>query len=116
MVYKMRRGSVDVVAALSTEGRDGRAYVRVVAPVIVPPTDATKRASLLERLLELNAHGMQNAAFGLSDGQVIAVSERPVTGLDQVEFEQMLTHLSAIADTFDDKLVAEFGGRRASDG
>lgn len=113
VLYKLRRGSADVIVAL--QSKEGRAFVRVVAPILVPPTAADRRAALHERLLELNAHGMQNAAFGLSDGRVIAVSERPAMGLDQAEFEQMLTHLSAVADTYDDKLVAEFGGQRASD-
>jgi hypothetical protein len=45
---------------------------------------------------------------------VVAVSERPLAGLDGEELEQMVTHLGAVADTFDDRLAAEFGVRRAS--
>jgi len=43
------------------------------------------------------------------------VSERPAEGLDPNEVEQMIRHLSAVADTYDDRLVKEFGGKRASD-
>jgi len=88
--------------------------LRVAAPVMVPPDDATKRSALYQRLLELNAPGLSNAAFALLEGKVIAVSERPAKGLGSDEVEQMVRHLSAVADTFDDKLVAEFGGVRGS--
>ena len=47
--------------------------------------------------------------------QLDAASERPTHGLDAVEVEQMVHHLAAVADTYDDRLVAEFGGKRASD-
>jgi hypothetical protein len=43
------------------------------------------------------------------------VSERPAEGLDESECEQIVRHLAAVADTYDDKLVKEFGGARASD-
>ena len=73
------------------------------------------RGPLLKRLLELNAGGLANAAFGIIGDRVVAVSERPAEGLDASEIEQMIRHLSAVADTYDDRLVKEFGGKRASD-
>lgn len=112
VVYRLRRGSADVAVALAEA--KGSTYVRVVAPVMIPPDDRDKRAALMSHVLELNARGLQNAAFGLLDGTLIVVSERPAAGLDDVEFEQMLTHLSAVADTFDDRLVQDFGGQLAS--
>ncbi len=112
VVFKLRRGSADVVVALAHSA--GKSYVRVAAPVIVPTADASARAKLFEHVLELNGRALQNAAFGLLDGTLIVVSERPAAGLDEVEFEQMLTHLSAVADTFDDRLVRDFGGELAS--
>ncbi len=113
VVYALRRGSANVL--VSVGHRDQQAYVRIAAPVVVPPADAERRSKLFERLLELNANGLGNAAFGLFEGRIVALSERPLHGLDDVELEQMLTNLSAVADTFDDRLAAEFGAARASD-
>jgi hypothetical protein len=73
------------------------------------------REALYKRLLELNASGLANAAFALLNDKVVAVSERPAENLDPGEVEQMVRHLSAVADTYDDRLVKEFGGKRASD-
>ena len=112
LVYKLRRGSADVAVSIGHVA--GKSYVRVAAPVIVPPADAERRAKLFEHALSLNARGLQNAAFGLLEGTLIVVSERPSAGLDEAEFEQMLTHLSAVADTFDDRFVKDFGGELAS--
>lgn len=114
VTFAVKRGSANVV--ISTGAADGSRYVRVAAPVMVPPEDADKKAALFQRLLELNAAGLSNAAFGLLDGRVIVVSERPAIALQEVEVEQMVRHLAAVADTFDDKLVAEFGGVRGAGG
>lgn len=114
VTFAVKRGSANVV--ISTGSANGARYVRVAAPVLVPPDDADKRAALYQRLLELNAAGLSNAAFGLLDGRVIVVSERPAVALQEVEVEQMVRHLAAVADTFDDKLVAEFGGVRGAGG
>lgn len=112
VVYVLQRGSASVYVSLGVER--GRGYVRVSAPVVGLPHDVETRTRLYERLLHLNARGLSNAAFGVHDGVVVAVSERPLEGLDGVELEQMVTHLAAVADTFDDRLAAEFGVQRAS--
>ena len=44
---------------------------------------------------------------------VVAVSELPVEGLDPEEVDQMVRHLAAVADTFDDKIAKEFGATKA---
>ncbi|MFO0548173.1 MAG: YbjN domain-containing protein [Polyangiaceae bacterium] len=118
VVYQLRRGSADVLVVLAEDGEGdapSRGYVRIVAPVMVPPPDDDVRLRLFERLLSLNASGLHNAAFGFHEGKVIVVSERPSAHLEVGEVEQMVKHLSAVADTFDDRLVKEFGGKRASD-
>lgn len=118
VAYRLRRGSADVLVAVASAsaGSSSKGYVRVVAPVLVPPEEKEKRAALFEHVLTLNARGLSNAAFGLLDGRLIVVSERPTEGLDADELEQMLKHLSAVADTFDDRLVEAFGGELASKG
>lgn len=116
IAWSLKRGSASVLVSVAEQAdAPARAWVRVAASVMIAPTDGAKRSALYERLLELNARGLLNAAFALVGDRVIAVSERPTAGLDRGEVEQMIKHLSAIADTYDDRLVAEFGGKRASD-
>ncbi len=110
--FAVKRGSATVVVAAG-RAPDGHLFVRVAAPVILLPDDASKHQALFQRLLELNAEGLSNAAFGLLDGRVVAVSERPAAGIDSDEIEQMVRHLAAVADTFDDRLAADFGAQRA---
>lgn len=113
--WSLRRGSANVLVALLGEGTTEVARLRVAASLLLLPEDAGARTGLYRRLLELNGSGLANAAFGVVGDRVVAISERPTTGLDAVEVEQVVTHLAAIADTYDDRLVAEFGGKRASD-
>jgi anti-sigma factor RsiW len=77
------------------------------------PADATKHEAMFRKLLELNAAGLANAAFGLIGNRVVVVSERPAAGLDEGEVEQTVRHLAAVADTFDDRLEKDFGATRA---
>jgi hypothetical protein len=111
--YALMRGSASVLVTVVHRPEQGAVFLRVASPVLVPGDD--KREALYQRLLELNAAGLANAAFGLLNGNVVAVSERPAEDLDPGEVEQIIRHLSAVADTYDDRLVKEFGGRRASD-
>jgi hypothetical protein len=113
--WTLARGSANVLVTVVHRPEQKNVFFRVAAPVMIP--DASKpREPLFKRLLEMNAGGLANAAFGLAGDKVVAVSERPTDGLDATEVEQMIRHLSAVADTFDDRLVNEFGGKRASDG
>jgi len=57
------------------------------------------------RLLELNGRGLVNASFGIVGDRVVVKSERPTAFLDSEEVEQIILHLSAVADTYDDRLV-----------
>ena len=77
--------------------------------------DEAKRAELYKHLLELNAQGLANAAFGLVSDRVVAVSERPTRDMQVEEVGQMIRHLAALADTYADRLVKAFGGKLASD-
>jgi hypothetical protein len=115
--WTLQRGSAAVLIALATRdtGHGGTAvYLRVVSPVMTLPEPA-KRDALYKHLLELNAQGLANAAFGLVNDRVVAVSERPTNDLQSEEIVQMVRHLAAVADTYDDRLVKAFGGELASD-
>jgi hypothetical protein len=112
--WTLQRGSAAILVNLTVRKEDGKLYLRVVSPVMSLP-EAAKREALFTRLLELNGNGLANCAFGLIGDRVVVVSERPCEGLDQQEAEQIIRFLGAVADTYDDKLVKEFGGKRASD-
>ena len=112
--WTFQRGSAAILVNLTVRKEDDKCYLRVISPVMTLP-DATAREALFVRLLELNGKGLANCAFGLVGDRVVVVSERPARGLDGEEAEQVIRHPSAVADTYDDKLVKEFGGKRASD-
>ena len=112
--WTLTRGSALVLVAVVKRPEQKAVYLRVLSPVMTLPEEAMHRA-LFHRLLELNANGLLNSSFGLLDERVVVVSERPASGLDSDEVEQIIKHASAVADTYDDRLVLEFGGKRASD-
>jgi CelD/BcsL family acetyltransferase involved in cellulose biosynthesis len=112
--WTFQRGSAAILVNLTQRKEDDKLYVRVVSPVMTLPDEAT-RGALYVRLLELNGKGLANCGFGLIGDRVVVVSERPAGGMDEAECEQIIRHLAAVADTYDDRLVQEFGGKRASD-
>jgi CelD/BcsL family acetyltransferase involved in cellulose biosynthesis len=112
--WTFQRGSAAILVNLTQRKEDQKLYLRVISPVMTLP-DPAAREALFVRLLELNGKGLANCAFGLIGDRVVVVSERPAAGLDDAECEQIMRHLAAVADTYDDKLVKEFGGKRASD-
>lgn len=112
--WTFQRGSAAILVNLTQRKEDDLLYLRVVSPIMTLPEAATRDA-LFIRLLELNGKGLANCAFGLIGDRVVVVSERPAVGLDAEEAEQIIRHLAAVADTYDDRLVKEFGGKRASD-
>jgi hypothetical protein len=111
--WTLKRGSASVLVTVVRHEEQKATFLRVASPVVTLPADAQKQVAIMRRLLELNAAGLANAAFGLIGDRVVAVSERPAAGLDAGEVEQMVTHLSAVADTFDDRLAKEFGATKA---
>lgn len=111
--WTLKRGSASVLIAVTKHEEEGKAYLRVASPVVTLPSEASLHGPLFRKLLELNAAGLANAAFGLIGDRVVVVSERPAQGLDEVEVEQTVRHLAAVADTFDDRLEKDFGATRA---
>lgn len=115
--WTLQRGSAAILITLTTRetkpAGPGDIYLRVVSPVMTLPEEQ-RRAELYKHLLELNAQGLANAAFGLVGERVVAVSERPTKDMQAGEVGQMVRHLAAVADTYDDRLVKVFGGRLAS--
>jgi anti-sigma factor RsiW len=112
--WTLKRGSASILVAVTRRDDEGGvAYLRVASPVVTLPADATRHEGMFRKLLELNAAGLANAAFGLIGDRVVVVSERPAAGLDESEVDQTVRHLAAVADTFDDRLEKDFGATRA---
>jgi hypothetical protein len=112
--WTIQRGSAAILVSVAKSDRGDEAFLRAISPIMTLPAEA-KLPALFRRLLELNGHGLANAAFGIVSEQIVVKSERPTAFLDAAEVEQIILHLSAVADTYDDRLVKEFGGQRASD-
>lgn len=88
-------------------------FLRVISPIVV--IDKTNELPLYRRLLELNASGLASVAFGIHEGKVVAVSERPTRDLDPSEVRYIVQVVGAIADHYDDEITKAFGGTRVSD-
>ena len=110
----IRRGSASTVVSVSKSDRGDAAYLRAISPVMSLPPERGP-LDFFRRLLEPNGQGLVNAAFGIMGDEVVVKSERPTDFLDPAGVEQIILHLSAVADTYDDRLVRELGGQRASD-
>jgi hypothetical protein len=111
--WTLKRGSASVLVTVTHHEHEDVSYLRVVSPVVTLPAEPSNQVALFRRVLELNAGGLANAAFGLVGDRVVAVSERPAADLDASEVEQIVRHLAAVADTFDDRLEKEFGASKA---
>ncbi|MBL8603923.1 MAG: YbjN domain-containing protein [Myxococcales bacterium] len=112
--WSLMRGSAAVAVFLRNprEGEDAP-QLRVVAPIV--KIDAAQEAALFRRLLELNAQGMGPLAFGLLHDRVVVLAERRSTDLEPAEVEHLIQRVGAVADHYDDQLIARFGGQRVSD-
>lgn len=107
IAWGMQRGSAQVLIMVNED--KGAVWVRAIAPVVKLPGDSAMKLELYGRLLDLNAKAMRNAAFGVLNDNVVVVSERPGDGLDAAECEQILKHVGAVADHYDDLLADELG-------
>lgn len=112
--WSIKRGSASILIGIAKSDRGDTAHLRVVSPIMTLPPD-DKLLPFFRRLLELNGRGLVNASFGIVGDRVVVKSERPTAFLDVAEVEQIILQLSAVADTYDDRLVKEFGGQRMSD-
>jgi hypothetical protein len=112
--WSIKRGSASILVSVAKSDRGDTAFLTAVSPIMSLPPDAAL-LPFFRRLLELNGHGLVNAAFGIVGDRVVVKSERPTAFLDVAEVEQIVLQLSAVADTYDDRLVKEFGGQRMSD-
>ena len=116
-MWTLQRGSAPILITLGARpappAGELRTFLRVASPVLtIPSGPEGSNEPLFRHLLELNAAGLANAAFGIIEQRVVAVSERPTEDLQKGEIDQTVRHLAAVADTYDDRLKAQFGAPR----
>jgi hypothetical protein len=104
--WSFQRGSAAIEVYVSQQDQAG--YLQVLSPILHLPQ--TGLLPLYRRLLEMNLQ-LTNAALGVYLDVVYVFSERPLDGLDPVEANNIISLVANFADEWDDKLVAEFGGR-----
>lgn len=106
--WKLRRGSAAVYIFL--DARPDANYLQVVSPIM--KYDASKELPLFRRVLELNADALFGVAFGIQGGNLLLSSDRTTFDIDRSEVQSMIHTVGKVADHFDDKLLAEFGGEK----
>ena len=104
--WRLAQGSAEVRIQIVDHTNGAR--LRLRSAVMTLPT-TVDRAAAFARLLALNVE-LGVAAFACIDRQVLLVAERPTRDLDRSEVEELMRQLPALADNYDDDLVAQFGG------
>jgi hypothetical protein len=103
-LWKFRYGTVEVFVQLTGETDDD--LLTVWSPVLSLPTKDD--AGLMRKLLEMNWSGTFETCFGITNGQVVVLSQRAVAGLSPSEISRAITLVATIADDNDEALVEEF--------
>ena len=87
-----------------------KGFILFLAPIMEVP--AQRREELYRRLLELNYLATEDGAFAIDQetGKVYLRALRSLEALDFEEFVDMLDTVARVADEWDDKLKAQFGG------
>jgi hypothetical protein len=88
---------------------EDRGIILLLSKIMTAASDLD--AEFLKTLLELNYSATSEGAFALDRGVVYLRASRSVAGLDYEEFEELLHSVATVADEWDDKLKARFGGR-----
>jgi hypothetical protein len=103
---QVRRGS----ATIGVNVLDQHGVLMVFAPIMQVPLAG--REAFFKKLLELSFVQSSDAAFAINADQdeVVVRSLRRLSGLDFEEFEDILSTVGEVADTWDDVLVREWGG------
>lgn len=106
--WSFRRGTAIIEIYILQQGEGGAGFLQVLSPIMHLPQSGL--LPLYRRLLELNLQ-LTNAAFGVFQEVVYVYNERPLDGMDNIEAANIISMVASYADEYDDRLIAEFGGR-----
>ena len=87
-----------------------KGFILFLAPIMEVPEK--NKEALYRKLLELNYLATEDGAFAIDEetGKVYLRALRSLEALDFEEFVDMLDTVARVADEWDDKLKAQFGG------
>lgn len=112
-LYVIKQGSAYVMISVVAWGSD-KACVRCTAQLV---KGITVDGKLALELLELNGY-LRFGAFAYDPGQQTVLFVHSILGgstLDRDELTATLRDVALIADEYDDKLMAKYGGQRMLD-
>jgi hypothetical protein len=117
-LYVVKQGSSYVmISVLPTGGRDhgqGRAVVRVLSQVV---SGVRPEGSLFRQLLILNGRLRFGAFAYVPEGHLILFCHSILGGetMDARELVATVHDVALVADDYDDRIVARYGGQRMQD-
>jgi hypothetical protein len=117
-LYVVKQGSSYVMISVVPSGPKGklqeRALVRVVAQVVA---GVTPEPSLFRQLLILNGQLRFGAFAYIPDGNLIMFGHSILGGetMDVKELVATVHDIALVADEYDDRIVARYGGARMQD-
>jgi hypothetical protein len=117
-LYVVKQGSSYVMISVVPSGPKGklneRALVRVVAQVVA---GVNPEASLFRQLLILNGQLRFGAFAFIPDGNLIMFGHSILGGetMDVKELVATVHDIALVADEYDDRIVARYGGARMQD-
>jgi hypothetical protein len=115
-LYVVHQGSTYVTISVVDAGREGRSkpVVRVYAQVV---SGVRPEPSLFRQLLVLNARMRFGAFAFVPEGDVVLFVHTILGGdhMDAQELVATVTDVALVADGYDDRIVARYGGQRMQD-
>jgi len=117
-LYVVKQGSSYVMISVIPTGpksrHDDRAVVRVVSQVV---SGVTPEPSLFRQLLILNGQLRFGAFAYVPDGNLILFTHSILGGatMDEREVVATVHDVALVADEYDDRIVARYGGARMQD-
>ncbi|MCS6914215.1 MAG: YbjN domain-containing protein [Myxococcales bacterium] len=114
-LYVVKQGSSYVMIAVMASGpKQDRALVRVTAQVV---SGVRAEPSLFRQLLILNGTLRFGAFAYVPEGEIVLFTHTLLGGstLDPNELVAAVHDVALVADSYDDRIVARYGGRRMQD-
>ena len=117
-LYVVKQGSsyvmISVIATGAKAGPEDRAIVRVVSQVV---SGVRPEASLFRQLLILNGQLRFGAFAYVPDGNLVLFCHSILGGpsMDERELVATVHDVALVADEYDDRIVARYGGARMQD-
>lgn len=115
-LYVVHQGSAYVTISVLDSGKEGheKPIVRIYAQVV---SGVRPEPSLLKQLLTLNARMRFGAFAYVPEGDVVLFVHSMLGGenMDPKELVATVSDVAIIADGYDDRIVARYGGQRMQD-